>query len=421
MALVIAAAVCLGLALASLVLPTGPTYDPYAWLIWGRDLAHLGLSTTGGGTSWKPLPAFVDAALTPLGQGAADGWVVVARAGALFAVFMAFRLAWRLAPRGGRVVAGLVAAAALVLTHEWLVRNGLGEAEGLMVAFCLLAVDRHLDGHRMQAFALLVAAGLVRVEVWPFVGLYGGWLAWTTRSWRVRTLLLAGALALPLIWFGGDLLGSGHLTTAMDRALHRKAGTPGASPHPVHALLAEAFTMVPPPAWALAAVAVAWAAVRRKRVVLVLAAGAALWTAIVAVMTARGYAGLPRFLFVACALEAVLAGIGAALLVQRRNAIIAAAVIGAFVFASLPNARLLPTEAKSIDKVADMDGVLAQTVSEAGGAGAVTRCGEPTTRWYTVTALAYDLDVPAAQVRHVKHGGALLVACSRRFNPAKPA
>src|SRR3954452_19696053 len=121
-----AALACVLLATASLALPSGPTYDPYAWLIWGHDLAHLDLVTTGGGTSWKPLPALVDALLTPLGGGAADGWLVVARAGALMAMFMAFRLAWRLAPRGQRFLAGLVALAALAVTHEWLRRNGVG-------------------------------------------------------------------------------------------------------------------------------------------------------------------------------------------------------------------------------------------------------------------------------------------------------
>ena len=33
----------------------GPTYDPWAWIIWGREVAHLDLVTTTG-PSWKPLP-----------------------------------------------------------------------------------------------------------------------------------------------------------------------------------------------------------------------------------------------------------------------------------------------------------------------------------------------------------------------------
>src|SRR3954452_12005034 len=136
--LVPAMAICLALAIASLALPSGPTYAPYAWLIWGRALVHLDLVTTGGGTSWKPLPAFIDALLTPLGGGAAaDGWLVIARAGALFALVLAFRLAWRLAPSRHRV-AGACGAATLLVTREWVRRNGVGDAGGLMTAFGLL-------------------------------------------------------------------------------------------------------------------------------------------------------------------------------------------------------------------------------------------------------------------------------------------
>src|SRR5881227_3925910 len=96
--LLIVAAVCTAAAVVSLALPSGPMYDSYSWLIWGRDLAHLTLSTSGTGTSWKPLPAIADAVLTPLGSAVPDAWLVIARAGALFAVATAFRLAWRLTP-----------------------------------------------------------------------------------------------------------------------------------------------------------------------------------------------------------------------------------------------------------------------------------------------------------------------------------
>src|SRR5436190_2230316 len=203
--LLIAAAVCLVLALVSLAAPSGITYDPYTWLIWGRDLTHLNLTTSGTGTSWKPLPTLLDVMLTRLGsKGAADAWLVIARAGALFALFMAFRLAWRFAPRPGRVV------------------------------------------------------------------------------------VAAGARAIPVLWFGGDWLGSGSLTTGADRALTRVIpGSPGASPHPALAVVREAFMMLPLPAWIAIAAALAIPHARR-RVTLALAACAAAWTAIVAVMAERG-------------------------------------------------------------------------------------------------------------------------------------
>jgi hypothetical protein len=43
---------CVALAALSLLLPSSPTYDPWAWIIWGREVVHLDLSTVGG-PSWS--------------------------------------------------------------------------------------------------------------------------------------------------------------------------------------------------------------------------------------------------------------------------------------------------------------------------------------------------------------------------------
>jgi hypothetical protein len=400
-ALAIAAAISLVLALASLALPSGPGYDPYAWLLWGRDLAHFGLSVDGTGTSWKPLPALVDALLTPLGHNASNGWIVISRAGALFAIFMAARVAWRLAPRDFRPLAGVVAAATLVLVHEWVRIEAVGNSEGLMVAFMLLAVDRHLDRRYGQALAWLVAAGLIRVEVWPFLAAYALWLAWRSRGW-LRTAPVLGALLAPVLWFGGDWVGSGHLTTAADRALVPIPGSAGASAHPALGVASEALTMVPLPAWIAIAAGVAAALARRRFTpVVALTACAVVWTAVVAVMAERGYGGLPRFVFGASAIEAVAAGIGAAVLaawVARGNRAAAGALsalaLAAFALGSVPDARLLPRGAAGIDQVADTDAELNAAVESAGGPDAVMRCGTPSAPWYTVTAIAWDLGVP---------------------------
>src|SRR4051794_822356 len=44
----------LGLAALSFLMPSAPTYDPWSWIIWGREIVHLDLSTVDG-PSWKPL------------------------------------------------------------------------------------------------------------------------------------------------------------------------------------------------------------------------------------------------------------------------------------------------------------------------------------------------------------------------------
>src|SRR4051794_41853288 len=99
------AAVCLALGLLSLVGPSSPTYDPWAWLIWGREVLHLDLDTQFG-PSWKPLPVALTT-LFALVPGAAPAlWVAVARAGALPVPALAFRVPRRL---GGGVAGRRIA------------------------------------------------------------------------------------------------------------------------------------------------------------------------------------------------------------------------------------------------------------------------------------------------------------------------
>jgi hypothetical protein len=414
-----AAFACVAFAVLSLLLPSAPTYDAYAWLIWGRDIAHLDLVTTGTGTSWKPLPALIAALFAPLGSGQPAAWLVVARAGALFACFMCGRLAWRVCgPRWG-LLAAPVAAVSLVLGHEFFKRNAMGHAEGLMTGISLLAIERHLDGRRGQAFALAVAAALLRPEVWPFLALYAIVL-WFSAERPPRAVIAGLSLLIPLLWFGGDWIGSGRLASGSSVALRPIVGSPGASPHRVHALLTEAYTMVPVPVWIAAAVAVVWAAAaaRRRRpgphgVTLALAAGALAWIAVVTAMTARGYAGVPRYLFMSLALLATLAGIGAARIAQAVASatararlrplavpVVAAALI-ALCLPAAPDVRLLQDDGRVVARVAAADDGLADAIAGMGGARGILRCGRPVTSWWAVTALAYDLGVQAGGVRAV--------------------
>src|SRR5436305_5338519 len=121
---------------------------------------------------------------------------------------MAFRVARRLAPPPWGLLAGVGAAATLVLAHEMVRRTAVGNSEALATAFGLLAIERHLDDHRTQAFALVVAAGLIRPEAWLFVLGYGGWL-WFAHGRPPRWTVASLAGLVPLLWFGGDLIGSG--------------------------------------------------------------------------------------------------------------------------------------------------------------------------------------------------------------------
>jgi hypothetical protein len=123
----------------------------------------------------------------------------------------------------------------------------------------------------------------------------------------------------------------------------------------------------------------------------------------------------------ASALDSVAAGIGAAVVIRelaRRNLVagraLALAASAAFAFGALPNGRLLPADLAGIDKVADTDAALADSVQTAGGPGSVLRCGSPTTPWYVVTAVAWDLGVAANDVHDRPSGGRPVVFRQRR-------
>jgi hypothetical protein len=219
----------------SLLIPSTPSYDPWSWLVWGREILHGSLHTPGGPT-WKPLPVIFTTIFAIFGRAQPDLWLVVGRAGALSAVLMVFRLAarmtwWlrdaderelagsnRIAAVGPAVLAGLVGLVALALTGEFLDSSALGYSEGLMVAATLIALDRHLDGHYRQAFVLGFVAALDRPEIWLFWGPYGLWLMW--RDPGSRALVVSLAVLTLALWFVPQKLGGGSFTSGVSRAHH---------------------------------------------------------------------------------------------------------------------------------------------------------------------------------------------------------
>src|SRR3954454_478490 len=110
----VALVLCPALAAISLLLPYDPSYDPWGWLVWGRELGRLQLHTDVS-LSWKPLPALLTAPLAPLGAADEQLWLLAVRAAGLLALLLAYRLGSRFAGP----VAGVLAAASLVLLPSW--------------------------------------------------------------------------------------------------------------------------------------------------------------------------------------------------------------------------------------------------------------------------------------------------------------
>ncbi len=206
------------LSILSLLIPSTPSYDPWAWLVWGREIIHLDLHTAGG-PSWKPLPMIFTTVSALFGRAQPDLWLVVARTGTLMSAALSFKLAFRLtrslaADPGARtgtsravaliapVLAGVLAAGSLVNSPGFVSNGALGYSEGVAVALMLGAVDRILDGRHRQAFVLGLFVALDRPETWIVWGAYGLWLAW--RDPGARRLVI-GLFVLNLaLWFGPD-------------------------------------------------------------------------------------------------------------------------------------------------------------------------------------------------------------------------
>jgi hypothetical protein len=257
-------------------------YDPWSWAVWGRELAHGTLTTAGASSSIKPLPVFVDAALSVLGSNAPWAWLVIARGGFFLAVLLAFRLAMRLS--SGRWIAGIFAAAAVVTVIELLGYIFFQSySDALEVCLALCAADLWLSRRRWATFVVLLVASLSRIEMSAFLVVYVGWCLW---RYDRRVLTLAtGAAGLAVVafgWFGLDLISSGDALRSALRAQNGNPGRPIFQAHPFVAVLWEGLDdIMLPVTVAFAAemvrgIAVAiWA--RRLRPTLILGLGALCW------------------------------------------------------------------------------------------------------------------------------------------------
>jgi len=303
--------VAFAVAALSLLRPYALAFDPLAWAVWGREIGHFALDTSSG-PSWKPFPVLFTTPFALIGGSAVPAlWLVVARAGGLLALAGAFALADRLAGRW----AGVAAAGVTALSPWWAYNTALGNSEGLLAAAVTWAIVAHLNGRVRAALALAAAAALMRPETWPFLIAYGVWL-WR-RELVPRGFIVGVGVLVPLLWLGPDLVGAGGALDASKTA--RGIPSPGSAKlatHPLFALLGDTATLFTVPAL-VAAVAAVWFGGRVTRW---LAAGVAAWVAIVAAMTAAGYAGNPRYLVAAAAVGAALAGAGAVWTAQRAAA-----------------------------------------------------------------------------------------------------
>jgi len=433
----------------SLLYPSTPSYDPWGWLVWGREIIHLKLNTLGS-NSFKPLPVLFTTPFALFGRAQPDLWLVVARAAGLFAVAMAFKLAARITiwfgagpdgrkgvPRpiayGPAVLAGGIAALSMVLAPEYIRDVAFGYSEGLAAGLVLLAIDRHLDDKPRQAFVVGFFPALDRPEVWAFWGLYGLYL-WR-RDPGARKLIISLFVLVPALWFLPELWGSGQLFRGVTRALHPSdnAATFARCPFCTELRAASQLSLsrlkISIGLIVVGAAIMVWRALWRRRsdlgaavreqahrpegIVLVLVVTGILWFLEISTMTQIGFSGNQRYLIMGGALIFVPGAVGWGLvawklgdLLGRRirpgsgRAVALVAVTAAFIF--LPGWVGQHFKAHALDTTLRYQAELRQDlntiVDRAGGATKVIACGNVETDNYQVPMVAWYLGVDSIDV-----------------------
>ncbi len=448
-------AVAVSIGALSLLIPSTPSYDPWAWLVWGREIVHLNLQTTGG-PSWKPLPVIFTTVFALFGKAAPDLWLVVARAGAVMAVVMVFKLAHRITSELARLasplgrpgaeadwrariyaalpalLAGVIAAGSLINSRDFITDNALGYSEGLTTALLLIAIERGMSGARRQAFGVGFLAALDRPELWFFWGPYGIYL-WFNDP-ESRRLVVGLFLLIPVLWFLPELWGSGQLLRGVTRAQHPRSNSAAFAPCPVctefkqeawpsllNRVKVPALLVLIAAARGLWRLRAAWwrrpslpPAALARAVLLALGLFGFVWWFGIAVETQGGFSGNQRYMALGTACLAIAGGVAwgwlactiaaiARRLAKPALAVPAGAMLAAGIFLAVPpwighDIVSLPRTHRALLYQAHLREDLAQVVRESGGPAALLRCGTIMTEGYQVPMVAYSLGVHTLRI-----------------------
>jgi hypothetical protein len=394
---------------------TRPGFDPYGWLVWGHQTLLAALNTNAA-PSWKPLPYVFTLPYALAGHYQLWLWMITSVAVSISGMIFAGRIAYRLtdAPPERRWIgflAAVIAALAVNLIDQYWHYILSDQSDPMIASLMLGAIDCHLSKRPRWAFALGILASLGRPEIWPFVGLYAIW------AWRavptMRRFLIVGFALLLLGWFGIPWISSRSPFVAADNALHS-----GRRLHNdlVFGTIGRYIDLMPVGLKIAALISVALAVWRRDRRTLALAGVVAIWVIVEVAMVLHGWPGVPRYMFGAAALTAVIAAIGLGRLLVLFPSItapagVAAAVVVAGLAASLvppaisqaraehKDLKVQQTRTKEINALYDL-------VAAHGGPSRFHPCGEPLTRLEYQSILAWTLHINVASVGF-KYGPAI--------------
>ena len=397
---------------------TRPSYDAYGWLVWGYQTLHLTLDL-GGAPSWKPLPFLFTVPYAVFGHYELWLWMITAvalsLAGGIFAGRITYRLTLGDVPPdldAGRsrhraaLVAAIFAGLAVLGLEDYMHYILSVQSDPMIVTFSLAAVDAHLSGHPRWAIVLGTLASLGRPEAWPFLGLYSLWM-WRRKPSMGWLIVPAGALIL-FMWFGiptitnGRPFVAGQLALLSPRELHQNKiiGT------------FNRFTELQYlPIWIAALFTVVVAAIRRNRLILLLAAGCVVWIIVEIAFALHGWPALPRYLMEPAAIATVFAGVGVGWVLLWAPSLrrglprwagipVIAVLVAALAPGALARLRTEHTDLSHERGRTHEISLLQSTLSVLGGYQHIRNCGEPVTNVEFVSALAWFSKLDVGYVGH---------------------
>jgi hypothetical protein len=410
---------------------TRPGYDPYGWLVWGHETL-VGALNTNAAPSWKPLPYLFTVPYAVVGHDQLWLWLITAVAISLAGPIFAGRIAYRLTgvhhgDRRPALFAAAFAAATSLGIAQYFHYVMSAQSDPLIAALCLGAIDCHLSGRRRWAFACLVLASLGRPEAWPFAGLYGLWAWRYVRS--MRWVLVLGLVLVLALWFGIPGLTSRSFFQAGTNALHSGR----ALTHNKITGTIGRFKDLQPLALEIAALlSFLLAVARRDLTTIALAVGAGLWVLVEIAFALHGWPGVPRYLFPAASVTAVIAaiGVGRALTDPPRLRVsgwagrastarwvgtgLVAIVSVALVPPAISRLRTEHGDLVAQRKRTKSINELSTIVSRLGGPSRFHACGEPLTRLEYQSVVAWTLRINVATVGFkyspaIAHGNPLVL------------
>jgi hypothetical protein len=173
------------------------------------------------------------------------------------------------------------------------------------------------------------------------------------------------------------------------------------------------------PIWIGVLLTVALAFLRRNRLLLILAAAAVGWVVVEIAFALHGWPGLPRYMFEAAAVAAVIAGVGVGWALadapRLRSGMppwagipVVVVLVAALIPGALARVRTERTDLRRERARTDQITLLQTAVSALGGYQLVRYCGEPVTRtefasvlaWVTRLDVGFVGNLPKNEMRH---------------------